>query len=675
MKSTLSVLFILIGLPIYAQPSDGESISLSSIKISNVYHQAGKVGLEKSSHKPITPPVYDTLYQVSEALYIGERFNSTKQLLYQGVINANGDIIIPFKYRTLQLDHAFIIVGLQNQNLLKFGAYSLHGNELVKPKYKSLHALNNQYLAGQLDKNIIILNNTGVKLFAIEADSISLIENEFIKIYQRGKAGLQRLDNLLMVPTSYKDIKINKGDIYVQQLPKWNIISGYDTLTLNYEHIESWGTNFVATIGQKSWLINASNKPLSLIYDKIQPAQSSFAIVQTEGKWGVINNYGDMIIPPEYAKIISDEEVIYAQSSSNPEKWTLYDFYGFPKNKFRYDDIQTISEGRIAIKRNGKWGFLDRYGVEIIAPIFDKVSKFKNGYSIVTFYGEDGIINKQGKWVITPRQINIDEISNNRILAHHNAQAQVWSLNGELIYFTNNTLKVSPDGYIEYDSLGAMVRNISWNGTFRYDKVTDEFTMAGGAGLTVFRENNQYGFKDQKGRIVIANRYQAVKSFTNNMAAVMIHNKWGFIDLDERLVIQPIYDSVGYFQGNTCITKKNGAMGVVNIKGKPIIPNAYQKITKLSNGQFSVQKDNKWGILDNHGAIVIHPKYDQLKSANQWFYIIERNGKYGTMGNNGVNQIPMLYNYIDYDVATNSLIINTSYKNEWTFLKKAHPEK
>ena len=85
-----------------------------------------------------------------------------------------------------------------------------------------------------------------------------------------------------------------------------------------------------------------------------------------------------------------------------------------------------------------------------------------------------------------------------------------------------------------------------------------------------------------------------------------------------------------------------------------------------------MQKNGKWGVLDENGAVVIHARYNQLIPVSQGFYIVEKDGKYGTIDLNGVNKIPLLYDFIGYNVKSKTLVTKLSYKDEWAFLRKAH---
>ena len=674
MRITIVFLLALLVRVSLAQPS-GDSIEpdFSSINES-IYYENGKMGLQKAHNKPITPATYDSLYAINQFRYAARRYSkSAKQHLW-GIIDNKGQVVLPIKFRKLEISHSFVIVGLQEQNLINYGVGLINGEMLIQSVYNKAKALNNQFLSVKEDVKILVFNSFGEKVLNISADSISMLNSSYAKYYINGKVGILNIITEEIEQVKYSDIKIDEDQILAKRFPVWTSYKSYDTLVYDYDDFEVWDENFIVRIEDKSWVINEDNGSLSEVFDKIIQVNKSLAMVANGNMWGAINNFGKIIIPNKYKKITSDGEFIYAKSDAEASNWTLFDNYGYQRAVHRYDSVQFISEGRIGIKRKGKWGFLNRYGKEIISPIYDKATAFKDDLSIVTFFGEDGIINREGKWVVPPKKTRIIDYGYDRLLCIANGQYQVKSIDGELIYFTGNTLKMHGNGFTELDSTGSFVRNISFSGTFESPELIYDSKMTGGAGLVIFKYNDKFGFKDQRGRIIIANRYEDVRPFYERMAAIKINNKWGFINLDEQLIVQPRYDSVGSFSKKSCIVNKGGLLGVVNMKGIEIIPTNYDKIDHLSNGRFKVRKDNKWGILNENGSVSIPVKYTQFKQVSDQLFIVKKNGKYGTIDSKGVSKMPLVYNYIDYNQASKTLITKMSFKNEWTPLRKVHSE-
>ena len=665
------VLFLNVGLSFAQDNIDPDQVTASG-KSLNVYTENGRMGLKKNMRKYITPAIYDTLFQYSPSIYVGKRYSSTKQTSLWGAIKSNGEVLLPFKYLTLNIEEGLFIIGYAENNKVRFGVLDLEGSTLVSAKYNSINILAQGLIEGRTTGKTILFNQQGEKQAEFVADSISFLTKRLIKVHRQGKVGVQAMNNTDVLPLDYRDVKINESTIYVQEYPEWNIIQGYDSLAFYYDSVRSWGDNYIASSGTKHQLVDRNTKAKSHSYDSIYIVNDKIAYVKNAANWGAINNNGEEIIPLTFAELFADHVILAAKEHGAKVNWTIFDLYGFPKTKLKYSRVRGSSEGRIPIKRNGKWGYLDHYGVEIISPIFDSVGDFNNGMAAVMFFGEGGIINRSGKWVMTPEKNQIIDFNEKVILRKNRGNLEVLDFENKLIYFSENKLEIDRDGLIEYDSIGQEMRTISWQGTITAAKYYGQGLRTGGNGYFIFKENGRYGFKDYQGRIRIANRYEDVKPFHQNFAAIKINNKWGFIDLNENIIVQPMYDSVGYFVDMNCITVRKGGLGVINSSGKEIVKNAYQDIVRLSDGKFRVKQNNKWGVLSKSGGVIIHPRYDKLIDTNRGYFIVQKKGKYGTIDSHGVSKIPLLYDYIGYNEQTKTLVTKKSAKQKWTPKKEVH---
>ena len=68
------------------------------------------------------------------------------------------------------------------------------------------------------------------------------------------------------------------------------------------------------------------------------------------------------------------------------------------KAKFmlKYDDAYNFSEGLALVKLNGKYGYIDKQGNEVIPLKYDYANNFLEGLALVRLNGKYGYIDKQG---------------------------------------------------------------------------------------------------------------------------------------------------------------------------------------------------------------------------------------------------------------------------------------
>lgn len=80
---------------------------------------------------------------------------------------------------------------------------------------------------------------------------------------------------------------------------------------------------------------------------------------------------------------------------------------GQVKHPPRWEDGRPFYEGRAAVKENGKWGFIDKYGNMVIPAVYEPVdsypdyhSAFDQGIALVKKNGLHGIIDTKGNEIV-----------------------------------------------------------------------------------------------------------------------------------------------------------------------------------------------------------------------------------------------------------------------------------
>ena len=118
------------------------------------------------------------------------------------------------------------------------------------------------------------------------------------------------------------------------------------------------------------------------------------------------------------AQQTSMENYVYLAKVEVNGSPALIDFDGnYVVRPGRYEniDIDSFSEGLCPVSRNGKYGFIDVYGKEVIPCQWERVLKFKRGFAIIlkknnNGYNRRGLINHKGDIIIDPEYIILDFI-------------------------------------------------------------------------------------------------------------------------------------------------------------------------------------------------------------------------------------------------------------------------
>ena len=165
-------------------------------------------------------------------------------------------------------------------------------------------------------------------------------------------------------------------------------------------------------------------------------------------------------ISSKYQFIGNIKECSYTRVKLNG-KYGFIDKNGKEVIPCNYDGASIFNEGLAAIKLNGKWGFIDRDGIEVIPHRYEEVYAFSEGFVAIKLNGKWGFIDKSGREVIP----------------------------------------------CKYD------------GTYCFT-----------GGLGSVRLQDKFGFVNKEGIEAIPCKYDAVDDFVNGIACVELNGGWGLID-------------------------------------------------------------------------------------------------------------------------------------------------
>ena len=91
-------------------------------------------------------------------------------------------------------------------------------------------------------------------------------------------------------------------------------------------------------------------------------------------------------------------------------KWGFIDKQGAMVIQPQYDDFmaggadyRVIRDGLAAVKQDGKWGYIDRTGGTVIPFTWEYADQFSEGYAVVGSGGTYGYINKAGDVTVSPQ--------------------------------------------------------------------------------------------------------------------------------------------------------------------------------------------------------------------------------------------------------------------------------
>ncbi|MEP7351869.1 MAG: WG repeat-containing protein [Acidobacteriota bacterium] len=201
----------------------------------------------------------------------------------------------------------------------------------------------------------------------------------------------------------------------------WDFQEGLAPAIQDFTNSSRWG--YIDRSG--AWAISPRfpSYPAGLVTTFLE----GLASIETEGKVGFIDKYGEFAIPQQFAhagsfsesavRVIVSGPCVYRSEgacggpswapSTGPEKvrgtsasdcrWSFVDRSGRLLSDGTFEDAQDFHDGLAAVRADGKWGYIGKQGSFIVAPRFAQAGPFSEGMALVTDGESSGYIDKNGK--------------------------------------------------------------------------------------------------------------------------------------------------------------------------------------------------------------------------------------------------------------------------------------
>ncbi|MBT2644687.1 WG repeat-containing protein [Bacillus sp. ISL-41] len=404
----------------------------------------------------------------------------------------------------------------------------------------------------------------------------------------------------------------------------------------------NYSTNSVSASGAVS---TAANLPSGIKpqYTYALHFQEGLAWVQNEDGWGAIDTTGNWVIPPIAGNLKDDLYTSFQEGIS----WLEFTDGFRPINKQgkfitnkKYMNHEPFDEGLAAVcDFNGKWGFIDKTGKEVIKPKYNEVGEFINGIAMIRITQSYGLINKEGKEIVKPQY--------EEIASFQEGLAKV-SKNGKSGFIDQTGKVVIPLKYDSADSFKNGYARVGLNYKSYYIDNNGNITEKYVDGVTIFSQNHLYGLKNRSGKVLLKPMYDWIGDFNEGIAVTTLfvngNRLNGLIDNKGKIIVKPQYSEVYNFQEGLAVVKSpQNKYGVINKAGKNIVSPQYNFISDFKNGFAMVEKNNKYGLINMTGKIIVNPQYSFIDEFHEGLAKVSKNGMDGFIDKSGKEVIKPQY--------------------------------
>ena len=407
-------------------------------------------------------------------------------------------------------------------------------------------------------------------------------------------------------------------------------------------------------------IIINNNKKLKISNRNI--SQYNYFVISEDGKFGVIDKSGNVIISPEYQSI----------QIPNPEKDVFVCLYDYSTESAKYSSkvldkngkevlskykkVQAITNNNtstnnsyqtdiVKYEENSKMGIVTLEGKKVTNAIYDTIETLE--------YKDDILkVSKDGKYGLI--KINGEEI----VKLEYNAISAdgYYNLNYEKAGFIVNvrTDEGYRYGYIDYK--GKAILDTIYTNIKRITEIKDDDNF-----YLITYKNGQAGLI-KNGQTIIQNEYEQLEyDATNNMIMLQKNAKQGVYDLSGESVLIPQYDEI-IFRGIYINARKDGELLVFDASGIKQNDDSFISMQPVSNGDYyiTIDRNNNYGVISKNKQVLIKNEYSYIDYAYDNYFIVSKNNKVGVISTTGNTVIPVEQDIVQNVNGTNVIqVINS----------------
>ncbi len=366
-----------------------------------------------------------------------------------GVIDLDGKIIIPAKYRLIErvlhqvIDDNKELFKIYNKG--KYGIIDEFANIYISCKYDELNEIKskNSLCIAKIGKKYGIIDIKEQILVPFKYRNIYILSPDYFMAQMSNKWGLYTYNNHEIISPQYDALYFYKKFGIAKHKHKWGIIDIKNNPITGFIFKEAdININDIQDIplGYEYAIDIQGTKRYGAVMGCLKEPTSLFVNVKQGKLWGTYSLItGKQILPARYNRIgyfYNDMAVVYINHSQAIVKTTGKIIEAFNNKFIKYDGCPHNSMWRVkfngnvynyrhisnmtknlsksgfdmgylarediaAVSLHNHWGYIDNTGKIIIPIIFDKVGQFYNGQAFVAVNNKYCIIDTSGKQINT----------------------------------------------------------------------------------------------------------------------------------------------------------------------------------------------------------------------------------------------------------------------------------
>lgn len=567
--------------------------------------------------------------------FVNEQFCLMVRCKYEDV---ESELMLPQEYDWgFDSETAYVIIEKNN----KKGVLNSSGNLIISPSYDQINVLSD--------------NNSVVFVCGVKDGSHSAYRSSYSwsLLNDRGSKLIDSSKEIIHMGFSIIAVKSDEGKYSISDFNGKRMCDSFFDSVLSFGIVS-------CTPARCSW---ETPKKVEGI---------NYAIVENDGKYGIIDNRGRLLIQPKYLSLSIQKN---NQFQADGVLINAYEQRIVGRNdsvliiKEDYESVEMLDNGLLLVSKNNLFGCINQIGT-IIIPLKYKSLVYQNNLLIAVYYDETdetykrGVLDFQEKEIVPfCKQIDEIKIESEIILYKQDWHWGAYTLQGQVIcepiydhivYVAHNLIKVGMDGK-DYESY----EDYYWEDGEHYD----------------FTNYNKYsiinwGLIDNNGNVILPIEYRAIADkVINGLVEIRSNKKLGYVDITGRILLEPTYKSIGDFIDGYAVVSKTSyyydeegrdretVYGVINSHFNEIIPCVFASLEyEVETGRFKTDVgyktiDGRYVAEVDGKELLVDKKYKYCKPFNETCAIAVRvsdgHVKYGLIDKKSNDILPPIFTRLD----------------------------
>lgn len=347
-----------------------------------------------------------------------------------------------------------------------------------------------------------------------------------------------------------------------------------------------------------------TNGPESGFFSEDVPSNEKkveFKIIYKDGKQGLANENGEVIIAPKYREIkINLDNSISVMPFT---EWKILDGKNKLLKKIQFDFVTPVAKGLYKVGIKNETALANSSGELITKMQQWHIGDFVDGYAITRQEGKSGVINHKGVQLL-PMKYDSLFISGGYVIAKTiSSEKTSWTIlnfAGDVLTDTN------------------------------YQNIQER-----SGGLFAVKRNNSWGYIDIEEDNIVPYQYDGAGNFSERYAIASYMGSEGVINKKGQWVIMPKEDHLQKIEKGIYLFRSRDKSGLITV-GDKILFSTSNPFIQLNNGFLEKNSVGKYGLIDHNGRRILVTEYDEISPLQQdTVYYFRKGAHWGILTKSG----------------------------------------